>query len=520
MRWKRWAGHLLVTLLVLPAAACSGGGNGGTASTDDKPRYGGSLTIGVRREAGELDIHKPSVGTTRQYARALYNALFRVDVKGTVTGELVDTWETPDPTTYVFKLRQGITFHDGTPFDAEAVKFNLDRIKDPANGAFYRTQLDGIEKIEVVDPATVRLTLTAPDSTLPARLSDAAGWIVSPAAVQKWGDDFATHPVGTGPFEFVEWVKDDHLKLKRFANYWESDADGNKLPYLDELVFRPNTDVTVLFAALRSGEMDILETMQANDLAIAQEDANLEVNQGVGNTVISWFNLVKPPFDNKALRQAVSLAIDYEGIHEALYRGTGSPGQYFIDSTSWAFDPKGTFYTHDPAAAKAKLAEAGSPSGFTFTLLVNTVSSEVLLAEAMQAQLAEVGITMNIQQNESSVNAARRASGDFEASLSPLPPQPDPDQRTYSNLVTGQGVNRGKYSNPEVDRLLNAARASADQAARAAAYREAQAIVLDDAPVAFIHQDAALQPYRTRVHGFTPSIDTYIRVQGLWVSGA
>jgi peptide/nickel transport system substrate-binding protein len=504
-------------VVLLAPAACSNGSTDEPAG-DDKPKYGGTLTIGVRREAGELDIHKPSVGTTRQYARALYNALFRADLKGNITGELVDTWETPDPKTYVLHLRKGVKFHDGTDFNAEAVKFNFDRILAPATAAFYRTQLVGITTT-VVDEFTVKLTLATPDSTLPARLSDAAGWIVSPAGVQKWGADFATHPVGTGPFEFVEWVKDDHLTVKRFKDYWETDKDGNKLPYLDQLIFKPNTDVTVLFTSLRAGQMDIIETIQASDLPIAKADPGLAINEGPGNTVISWFNLVKPPFNNKALRQAVSYAIDYQGIHEGLSRGTGSPGQYFVDSNSWAYDPSGKFYKLDQTAAKTKLTEAGFPTGFSFTMLVNTVSSEVQLAEAIQGQLAQVGIKMTIQQNESSVNAARRASGDFESSLSPLPPQPDPDQRTYSNVVTGQGVNRGKYSNPQVDSLLNAARATTDQAQRADAYKKVQAIILDDAPVAFLHQDAALQPYRKRVKGVAPSVDAYIRVQGLWVTG-
>jgi peptide/nickel transport system substrate-binding protein len=490
-----------------------------TTTTEEagQPQYGGSLTIGVRREAGELDIHKPSVGTTRQYARALYHALFRVDINGNVTGELVDTWETPDPNTYVFHLRQGILFHDGTEFNAEAVKFNLERILNPDTGAFYRTQLTGITNIEVVDEYTVRLTLDAPDSTLPARLSDAAGWIVSPAGVAQWGDDFATNPVGTGPFEFVEWVSGDHLTLQRNENYWEFDEFGNQLPYLDELIFRPNGDLTVLFAALRAGEMDILETMLASDLATAEADPDVAVNSGPGNTVIIWLNLQRPPFDNKALRQAVSLGVDYQGIHDGIYLGTGLPGQWLIHPSSWAFDPSGDFWEYDPDAARAVLAEAGFPEGFTFTILVNNVSSEVQLVEAIQAQLAEAGITMVIEANESSVNADRRSSGDFEASLSPLPPQPD--QRTYSNLVTGQGVNRGKYSNPEVDAALNAARATSDIDERAAFYHQVQAIVLDDAPIVYVHQDAALQPYRTRVMGFEPSVDAYIRVQTLWVTG-
>jgi peptide/nickel transport system substrate-binding protein len=476
---------------------------------------GGQVTIAVRREAGELDIHKPSVGTTRQYARALYNALFRVSLDGQVSGELIERWETPDPRTYVFHVRPGVTFHDGTAVDAQAIKFNLDRLNNPETKAFYRTQLVGIESVEVIDAMSLRLKLTEPDGTLPARLSDGAGWVVSPAGVEKWGEDFATHPVGSGPFEFVDWVKDDHLTLKRFANYWEKDKQGQQLPYLDGLTFKPIADLTVMLTGLRTGTIDIAEAVQASDLPTIRADSNLKVVEGPGNLMVLWLNMSKPPFDNKALRQAVAWGFDREAIHRGVYFGTGSVAQYLLPPMSWALDPKGPFPTLDVARTKAKLAEGNQPNGFSFQALVNNTSNDMQLAQAVQGQLAAQGIRVELIPLTSQVNADRRLSGDFEGSFSNLTPTTDPDQHIYSYIRTGQGVNRSRYSNPKVDELLDKARQSTDQATRRALYFEAQPLIIDDSPVIFLHHDADLKGVRARVDGFEPSVDSFVRVTSL-----
>jgi len=335
--------------------------------------------------------------------------------------------------------------------------------------------------------------------------------------VKKWGEDFATHPVGTGPFEFVEWVKDDHLTLKRFENYWEKDAQGQQLPYLDGVTFKPLSDLTVMLTGLRTGSLDIIEAILPSDLATVRADSNLRVVEGPGNLQVVWFNNSKPPFDNKALRQAISSGIDRDGIEKALYFGTGTPGAYLLPPGNWALNPQGSFYTFDAAGAKAKLAEGGQPNGFTFQALVNNVTNDLQLAQAVQGQLAAFGVRMDIVPLESQVNADRRLSGDFIASFSNLTPTTDPDQYIYSYVRTGQGVNRARYSNPNVDALLDKARQSTDQATRKAAYVEAQQLILDDAPLMYTHLDADLKGVRARVQGMTPSIDGFVRVNKLSV---
>jgi peptide/nickel transport system substrate-binding protein len=473
----------------------------------------------VRREAGELDIHKPSIATGRQYARALYNCLFAIDESGKAVGELVERWESADAKVYTFFLRKGVKFHDGTDFDAEAVKFNFARIKDPATAAFFANDLASLQQVDVIDSHTVRLTLAAADATLPARLSDRTGWIVSPAGVQKWGNDFAVHPVGTGPFEFVEWVKDDHLTVKRFAGYWEKDAAGNQLPYLDQLTFKPVTDLTQMLNGIRAGSFDMIETILPNDLEKVKADTALKYTSGRGAFWTMGFNNAKAPFNNASARRAVAWAIDREALHRGIFFGLGSPAAYPTPPGHWATDPNGPIYKLDLAKAREELTKGGLTSGFAFTAVVSNVTIDLQVAQAVKAQLAPLNIDMTIQPLEATVVASRRTSGDFEASFAQTPPAADPSQDLQNPLQTGGSSNSARYSNPQVDSLLGQARAITDQKQRADLYAQVQKLIFDDSPTAYVHIDADLKVMRTNVEGMVPAFDGFIRLTPLWKKG-
>jgi peptide/nickel transport system substrate-binding protein len=481
------------------------------------PVMGGTVRIGVATEAGELDPHRSTGPITTQYARAMFNSLTRVDLAGNVQGELAESWSYSDPQTLTIKMRSGITFHDGTPFNAEAVKFNLERILDPATASSTRSELTGIKSMELVDPMTLRLTLTEPDVTLPARLSDVAGRVVAPSSVRQWGLDIATHPVGTGPFALAEWVRGDHLTLKRFANYWDKDSAGRQLPYAAELNFKPVTDPSVLLTNLRTSNLDIIQTILPSDIARVSADPTLAVVQGPGNIQTIWLNNEKPPFNNKALRQAVNFAIDREAIHRAIYFNVGSVGQYALRPESWAFNPAGSFYGHSTDRAKALLAAGGQPTGFKFTALIDNNQLDIQKAQAVKAQLATVGIEMDITPLEAPAHTSRRNGGDFEATFTFIRPQPDPDQNTRHYLRTAANINRSRYSNSKVDELFDKARTVADPNARKALYFEAQAAVLDDAPGVFLHYDADVKVMSASLQGYEPHNDTFIRFPSLWL---
>jgi peptide/nickel transport system substrate-binding protein len=481
------------------------------------PTLGGTLTIGVRQEAGELDPHKITTNTTSLYARALYEALTKVDVAGNISGVLAEKWEqSADGKSYTFTLRSGVKFHDGTDFNAEAVKWNVERVMNPATRAFHKSEFDGVSGVEVLGSSSIRINLADPDVSFPNRMSGKAGQMISPTAAQKWGDDYATHPSGTGPFQLVEWVKDDHLALARFDAYWRKDDQGVQLPYLERLVYKPIPDATVRGLALQTKQVELVDSVLPSDLASLKADPDIVVVEGPGNVKSIGFNLSKPPFATKALRQAVAWSFEPESINKAIFFGIGKPGTYMLPPTSWAYDPKGAFYKRDLAQARAKLAEGGQPGGFSFTLVLNNATIETQEAQALKAQLAEAGITMEVMPLANSVHMTRRIAGDFEASLADLPPGIDPHD-VLSRLSSQNSGNVYRYSNPTIDDLLTRGRTTPNQQERQKVYAQIQQIELDDAPILAVQMDADLKLMQKRVQGYEAPPDTFIRPERLWL---
>jgi peptide/nickel transport system substrate-binding protein len=480
------------------------------------PIRGGSISIGVKTDAQTLDIQTLTNATTRNYARATFNSLTNVDLKGNVVPELAESWELVDPSIWEFKLRNGVKFHDGTNLDAAAVKFSMERIINPDTKSLLRADLvPSVASVEAVDPLTVHFQMTTPDVTLPARLSTRTGFIVSPTAVNKWGPDFGTHPVGTGPFELVEWVKDDHLSLKRFDGYWDKDEMGVQLPYLDTLTFKPISDATVMFTALRAGQLDLIETILPSDMAKVKSEPNLVAVEGPGPDFVMWLNNTKPPFDNKALRQAVAWAVDRDAIQKALFFDTGQPGTYLTRPGTWAYDPSGNFYTRDLAKAKAALADGGQPNGFKFELISYNLTSDVQVAQAVKAQLADVGLDMSITPLESSAAIARRNGAEYEAATGTTEIGADPDGDVQPNVDPGRA---SRYNNSLVNDLVLKARSTADQQERQRYYYQIQSQVLDDSPFIFLHLNSDIKVMTTALQGYQPSVEGYFGgLARLWV---
>src|SRR5712691_3000637 len=242
--WVRLVALAAVVTVLVPAAAGA-------------QMRGGSIRIGMDADTTTMHPHRSTAAVDRQVYNNVYSKLVDIDARFGIVPQLAQSWEIKNGgLVYVFKLRRGVSFHDGTDFNAEIVKWNVDRMRDPALASPRRSEIAPVKDVKVVDPFTVEITLSAPFAPFLSVLTDRAGMMVSRAAVEKYKDDFARNPVGTGPFKFVEWIKDDHLTVKRNESYWRPG-----FPLLDEVQFKPIPDRTVRFTALRTGTLDIIDEL-------------------------------------------------------------------------------------------------------------------------------------------------------------------------------------------------------------------------------------------------------------------
>jgi peptide/nickel transport system substrate-binding protein len=459
---------------------------------------GGTLRIGMDADNTTMDPHLSTAAVDRQVYNNIYGKLFDIDTKFGIVPQLVQSWEVKSGgLVYVFKLRRGVKFHDGTDFNADIVKWNFDRMRDPALASPRRSEIAPVKDVKVVDPYTVELTLSAPYAPLLSVLTDRAGMMVSKAAVEKYKDDYARNPVGTGPFRFVEWVKDDHLTIKRFDGYWEKG-----LPHLDEVIYRPIPDPSVRFTAMRTGQIDFMHQIAPKDVAAAKGEKGIKVSEIPS---LWWqgmhLNNQVSPFTSKPIRQAIWYAVDRTVIQRVAYQGLGTPAWGPFPSSMWAQDTDFSDWRRDPAKTKAKLAEGGMPNGFSFTV----------------KGLKDVGVDMKIEQLEFGKLLADLNSHNFVALRIGWSGRPDPDGNAHAFLHSKGGLNRVRYSNPKMDELLDAARSEGDQAKRKALYAQVTRIAAEDAPYIWIHHDAEVKVWGDQVKGFEHISDGMIRVKGVWL---
>ncbi|MAP17492.1 MAG: ABC transporter substrate-binding protein [Aurantimonas sp.] len=485
MRWFVTVLAVLLTVFAGPTAA----------QTSDE-----TLVVGQIAEPKSLDPQTVTATNDFRILVNVFDGLVRFK-RGTLEVEpaLATDWTvSDDQLTYTFDLREGVTFHDGTPFDAEAVKFTFDRMLDPDHPqhgtgpfplAFFFSM---VEAVEVPDPMTVTFQLKEPFAPFLSNLAYPTGLIVSPSAVAESGQGFARAPVGTGAFRFAEWTPDEAVTLARNPDYW----DG--APSMETVVFRPIPDAAARASDMLSGGIDIMAEVPPASLAAFRDNPNFVVHEETGPHL--WFlilNTREGPFSDKRVRQAVNYAINKESLIDDVLQGTAEIAAGPIPPAfDWANDGSVQPYPHDPEKARELIRQAGV-EGASLTFYVAEGGSGMLdpvaMAEAIQADLKAVGLNARIETYEwntflSNVNPGLAGKADM-AEMAWMTNDPDtlPFLALRSDAMpeTG-GFNAGYYANAEVDRLLAEARRTTDPAARGALYNRVQAIIHEDAPWAFI----------------------------------
>ena len=487
------------------------------AFAQQTPKKGGTLRVGFYIEAATMDPHLSGSKIDRQVYHNVYEPLVTLDVKLGIRPGLAESWQQPDNRTLIFKLRRGVRFHDGTEFNAQAAKFNFDRMKTEPKSV-RKGEVASIEAVDVVDPATIKISLKRPDAALLATLTDRAGMMVSPKVIQERGAELERNArgAGTGPFEFVEWVKDDHILLKRNESYWNKQGG----PYLDRVRYRPIPDDTVKLQSLQGGEIDVIDYVQPRDVAAVKADRNVVVVDVPSLADFSYqVNHARPPFNVKALRQAVACGLDIEQIVKGVWLNVGVPANGPIPPTSWAYDKTIPPIKRDLARARAKLAEGGKAGGFSFTLTTNNIPINIQEAEVMQAQLGEAGITMKIKLVDSATLLADGNSKNFDLISYQWSGRPDPDGNTYQFFKTtpGTSLNWSGISNAQIDALLDKTREASSQADRKKLFSDLTKILQDELPMIFIIHPIEPKAFSPRVQGYEPIPDGMMRFKDVWL---
>jgi peptide/nickel transport system substrate-binding protein len=498
---KMWS--ILPVFLIILVFLFTSCGSGSTTTTNSK--FGGKLNVGLASDAVTLDPLQSTALVDRQVMLNLYDTLVRVDATNNVQPDLATSWQYTTPTELVFTLRTDVKFTDGTPFNANAVVFNINRIlTDPASPRF--SEISTVSQVVAVDSSHVRFDLKKPFAPLLLTLTDRAGMMLSPAAVAKLGKNLANAPTnaGSGPFIFSEWVKGDHLTITRNPHYWQKDDQGNALPYLNSVTYHGITNSTVEYTNLQTGAIDMADTVNPNFVSQAKSNPNLVYRQEPG---LSFFgielNVTSAPLNNVHVRRAIEWGVNKEEILNNVFKGVGVIAQGPIAPSSWAFNSNFAPYHYDVNQAKAELKLAGV-SNPSFTML--TVSGDPLAtqeAQFIQSELQPAGITVSIKQETFATLLSDTQTHHFQAAVLGWSGRPDPDGNMFSWFHTGGGNNNMLYSNPQVDSLLEAARASTDQATRTKDYQQAEQLIAQDAPYVFLYHGVSIQASSTKVKNFT-----------------
>lgn len=465
-------------------------------------RHGGTLTAALFADPLSFDPHLTGNIQGRAATQAVHDTLFAVDAQGRLAPRLVESWEQPDNVTFVLHLRQGVTFHDGTPFNAEAVKYNIDRIGDADLGSIRGGEITALESIEVVDGHTVRMTLKYPFAAFLFPFTDVTGCIASPAALEQWGADYGLHPVGTGPFKLVEYLKDTHSILERNGDYW----DGDK-PYLDRLVLRPIPTDSTRLAELRSGSVQFAEALPLQDVTRLRDFPELVVSEKTG---FRWeyfgFNLKDEfPGHSKAFRQAFQWAIDREALHHVAYFGTGAIGYDGILPDSPFHDPDYRPFERDVDRAKRLIEESGLDQPIVISAPLQPDPVKQRAAQIFQANAAEIGVTVNIEQIDSAGYRNMLRDGAMPMDMQGWwGYRPDPDQYLAILLhSTGSYARYHSYSNPEMDALIEGERQAGSEEERYGLFRRISELMNEDAVYVPWH-------YSSDFKGLSPSVGGFV----------
>jgi ABC-type transport system substrate-binding protein len=497
----RWLRHLVFGLvLALAAAACGSGGSSGkstttqggggsstTEATATKITMGGSMTFGMEADLSPGGL-LPGIAAQppdRVVTLGIYDTLMGFDKDNKLVPSLAKSLQgSDDLLTWSMELNSGVLFHDDTPLNAEAITKHFDRLKDPATGCGCQVNIANITSMDTTDGATgmkVVFHLAKPDVAFGALLAGSSGYIESPTAMANDPKGFATKPIGTGPFTLKEYTPNDKVVLAKWAKYWKSDDQGNKLPYLDEVIFRPIPDTGQRLASLKAGDIQMYQSADTTTV-VEGEKAGFASQRITGSSsTIILMNEKIPPFNNVKARQALAYAINRKAMNDRIYGGARVESYSSFAPDSPYFNKKATQPKYDADKAKALVNELG---GLKFKLECIPTPEAQQIVELVKQMGENVGMQIELSTQDQGPYVDRilvKRTGDYQAACFRNNHFIEPDQ-IRTGLTTDDTGNTTFYSNKTVDRLLQEGRSTSDFAERKKAYDEVQVIITKEIP--------------------------------------
>lgn len=483
------------------------------------PAFSQTLRVGLREDPDLLD---PTLGSSyvgRIVFAGLCDKLFDISPDMHIVPQLATGYDYKDPTHLIIHLRPNVTFQDGEPLDAEAVRFTLMRELN-AKGSMRRGEVNAISAITVIDPLTVELELKAPSSPLIAQFTDRAGMILPPKVVEQEQEKFGLHPVCSGPFKFVQRVQQDRIELERYAGYW-----NNAAIHLDKVIYLPQPNAAVRLANLEAGAVDLVEQILPSDVPAVQHDPKLKlaVDDSLAYEGITFNTGNGPEADSvigksALVRRAFELAIDRTALIGVVYNGMFTPTAQANPPSSPYFDASITPPKRDPAAARALLQQAGVTLPVAVTLTVQNNSDIQQAGQVIQAMANEAGFDVKLRTMEFASSLQAGYAGHFQAYLIGWSGRSDPDGNMWQFLHTTGTFNYGHYANADVDKWLDDARLVTDIDARKADYHKVWVQERADMPLVYLWAPKNIVGMRKEVEGFTQVPDGLIRLQGVSLS--
>ncbi|UZD46163.1 glutathione ABC transporter substrate-binding protein [Peribacillus frigoritolerans] len=520
MGLKRGAGKLFLGMIMaIIITGCSSNNDVSTTESDPNraSNEGGTLVIARLSDAENLDQQFMStINAASVTHHKIYEGLVQRDENSEIQPMLAEKWKQINDTTWEFKLREDVKFHDGTPFNADAVKKTFDRLLDPVVASPRAVVFDMVKEVKAVDEFTVQFILKEPFSPLLSILANHEGGIISPKTIEKYGKKVIQEPNGTGPFAFDSWSPGQEITLTKNDSYWGDE------PKVDKVIFKVVPEDSTRISMIETGEAHIAEPLPVAVMDQVESSPSMDVYRSEGyGTEYLGFNVNNEPFNDERVRKAIAHAIEMDSIIKGVFNNVGVKANSLMGSKVFGYNEDLEAYDYNLKEAKKLMAEAGYSKGMDATILTMDSKERVNLAEVLQSQLKGIGINLKVQvmeygsfveqvnkgQSEMFIISWRNATGDA-------------DYNQYNLFHTesqGAAGNTFFYSNQKVDRLIDAARKEKEEGKRKELYAEAQEIEMADTPYIPVRVIENVAAVAKEVKGFSISPSGYLEINDVTI---